>query len=256
MELFDITCTATLRPELLRRTFESHKKYLFGESIHCARLIINVDLVGVDDQDQGRKALSEIFDFIHGMNFYTVKWNIGQPGNFAKAWFWCMDQLDPKKEFFFNLEEDWELIEPIDFQKMAALMKLDPYIAHLRLSQFPSTHNRLKNWNKFLVWEGSYFRVLYEEAGSIGWCGHPSLNRIDFMKACLPYMDRSKNPEKQIKHHIPGIRDIINHHTFGSFHPQDTPPAVVDIGRDWMIRNNWKKAGNKAFFTNWERNEE
>jgi hypothetical protein len=253
MEQFDITCTATLRPELLRRTFESHKKYLFGSSIQKARLIINIDMVGTNCPKQSQDALSEIFDFIHSMNFYTVSWNIGLPGNFAKAWFWCMNQLDISKPIFFNLEEDWEMVRPVNFEEMYDVMVKNPIIAHLRLSQFPSTINRLKNWNKFLSWNGTFFEVNSDEAGTIGWCGHPGLTRTKFMMECLLHMDKEKNPEKQIKHHNPKIREIIDKSVFGCWHEQDCPAAIIDIGREWMVKHGWVKAGSKAFFTTWER---
>jgi len=46
MDDFDIICTATLRPELLKKTFDSHIKYLFKDDIKKANLILNVDMIG------------------------------------------------------------------------------------------------------------------------------------------------------------------------------------------------------------------
>jgi hypothetical protein len=39
---------------------------------------------------------------------------------------------------------------------------------------------------------------------------------------------------------------------YGVFAEQNQPPVIRDIGRKWMIENGYRKAGNKAFFTQWE----
>lgn len=251
----DITCTATLRPELLERTLTSHIKNLFGESyIKYFRLIINIDLIGHDETDSDRDyRLNKIFDLLQSIKFRDLKINVSESPSFANAWFWVMGKVE--SDLFFNLEEDWELAIPINFQKMKMLMTSDESLVHLRLSQFKSEDQSLKNWNKFLFWNGAYFQVKDEEKGSIGWCGHPSLNSTLFIKQCMKYMRPDINPEKQIKHHYDGIRQLIEKSRFGSFHPRNTEPAEIDIGRNWMIEKGFAKAGNKAFFDTWEKTE-
>jgi len=66
-------------------------------------------------------------------------------------------------------------------------------------------------------------------------------------------MTSNINPEKQIKHHYSGIRELINDSKFGCFHPRKTDAAEIDIGRKWMIENKYAKSGNKAFFKTWEK---
>jgi len=253
-EKFDITCTATLRPELLDRTLSSFTKNLFKERISCARLIINIDITGCDLDNPGivMDKLEAIRDVIHNYPFYEMYPRMCSKPNFPDAWCWCMDQV--KSKYFFHLEEDWELLFPIDFEAMWDLFEEYGNLAHLRLSTFQSVNSSCKNWNKFLYWNGDFFEAINEDKFTIGWAGHPSLNRSSFLKECLLHINRELNPEKQIKGKIhPKITEAIGKHRFGSFHPQNSPKSIVDIGREWMVNNGWVKAGNKAWFTNWER---
>lgn len=249
MERIDITCTATLRPKLLKRTLESHIEHLFKDNVKNCRLIINIDNAGsCNPNDDFGKVISvaKSFDFQH------VSFNVSETPHFGKAFLRCMRQV--RSELFFHLEEDWEMKFDIDFEKMISLFNKDPSLAHLRLSMFRSEEKTCKNWNKFLDWNGEYFEVKPEERGVIGWAGHPSMNRTSFMKAILPAIDAENNPEKQIKHKIhPLITKTIDKFKFGSFHPQNSLPAIEDIGRRWMVENGWVKAGNKAWFTQWEK---
>jgi hypothetical protein len=254
MEDFDITCTATLRPELLERTLSSFTKHLFRQCIERARLIINIDCAGADP-DLKDKKINEILSVIDHYPFREVTFRIGDPPHFGHAFVWCMNQIETP--LFFHLEEDWEMIMDIDFEEMMNTMDVDYKLVHLRLSTFVSGEKTCKNWNKFLDWNGMYFEVKPDERGVIGWAGHPSLNRSFFIQHMLKFINKDKNPEKQIK----GVRgnhprnDLFTYYHFGSFHPQNSGKAIIDIGRQWMVDKGYAKAGNKAFFTRWERSQ-
>jgi hypothetical protein len=254
MQDFDITTTATLRPELLKRTLNSHIEYLFKEDIQYGRLIINIDMVGAEGIKEQQKKLQEIYNIIDGLPIRSYFLNLCNTPNFAKAFFWCWDKVECN--FVFNLEEDWEMTRPIDFKQMMNIMEEDERIVHLRLSSFVSTTQTCKNWNKFTEWNGKFFEVAKEDKCVIGWAGHPSLNKSDFMRRVIRLLDRNKNPEKQIKgrRYNHPINDIISSSTFGVFTPQNSPKVVLDIGRKWMIENGYSKKGSKAFFTEWKRN--
>jgi len=247
MDKIDITCTATLRPKLLKETLTTHKLHLFKDNTKNMRLIINIDCIGAEDIEDNIREISEV---VHDIGFGSVHPRFCIEPHFGKAFVWCMENVE--SEFFFHLEEDWRMLMDLDFSKLVDLFYEDPALAHLRLSMFRSEEKTCKNWNKFLEWNGKYFQVKGDERGVIGWAGHPSLNRTSFMKAVLPAIDPHINPEKQIKHNIhPRITRTIEQFKFGSFHPQNSPPAVEDIGRQWMVENGFAKAGNKAWFTNW-----
>lgn len=252
IEDFDITMTATLRPELIERTLRSHIKYLFRECIRKARLIINIDMTGEKDKNLKVKKMEEILCFLEHYPFRSLSFRIGEPANFATAFFWCWDQA--KTKYVFHLEEDWEMKQRVSFEKMVGLFDRDQSLVHLRLSSFVSTSESCKNWNKFTHWNGKYFEVAPEDKCVIGWAGHPSLNRLSFMQQALSYANRRSNPEKQIKGRrgVHPINDLLDRSRFGVFTPQNSKKVIEDIGREWMIQNGWAKRGNKAFFTEWE----
>jgi len=247
----DIVCTATLRPELLEKTLQSHIDRLFGwYSGHC-RLIINVDLVGHKNEKDKTNRMNAIYDIVGTLPFKEIDLSISDLCSFPRAFHRCIEKVN--SPLFFYLEEDWELTKIFSIEKMASFFEKDLNLVHLRLSAFKSETNLLKNWNKFIPWNGSYFEIPKDLKGVIGWAGHPSLNRTDFIKKCTAGMDKNKNPEKQMKGHNPWVKPLIDRSNFGVYHPPDTDAAVIDIGRKWMKNNGWRKKGVKAFFSTWER---
>lgn len=256
MKQFDITCTATLRPELLEATLVSHTNCLFKEAIKNANFYINVDMIGVEGTNSLKlKTLDRIVSLVKDFGFKKYDINFCWEPHFPTAFIWCMNQT--KSELTFHLEEDWLMVVGIDFPKMIEMFSKYEDLVHLRLSAFNSEKWQCKNWNRFLNWNGDFFEVKENEKGTIGWAGHPSLNRTNFLKSCIDFMDPKINPEKQIKgrRYSHPINAVINMSRFGSFHPQECGRSIIDIGRKWMIDNGYRKAGNKAFFTNWERSE-
>lgn len=247
---FDITMTATLRPELIKITLDSHIENLFKEDIKKAKLIINVDLAGAEEKYHDSKS-RDVFLLVDKYPFRAVEMRVGNPPFFPAAFHWCWDHA--KMPFVFHLEEDWEMMKPLNFSQMWSIMEKDSTLAHLRLSYFPSTEISCKNWNKFTYWNGEYFEVPCHDKCVIGWCGHPSLNRLSFMRKALSHSNRMANPEKQIKGRRGShpINYLLDANKFGVFTPQDSSPIVRDIGRRWMVEHGYVKAGVKAFFTNW-----
>lgn len=246
---FDIMTTACLRPEILKVTFDSHIENLFGDDIKKAHLKLNIDKAG---SDKTMEKIEEISRYIDSIPFKSVEINVPETPSFSRAFYWGLTRL--QSDFTFILEDDWELKRKTDFECMFNLFKADERLVHLRLSAFGSNQEgRMKVWNKFLDWNGSYFTVPRNLRGVVGWAGHPSLNMTAFLMYFKGAMDPNRNPEKQIKGHRPILLD--NH--FGVFHPHmETPPAEYDIGRKWMVNNGYAKEGVKAFFTNWTVNKE
>ena len=254
IDRFDITMTATLRPELIKRTLESHIEYLFKEHIKKARLIINIDPAGAESPEEITDLKEYIWDLISFFPFYKADVRTPKTSHFPTAFWWCMKQI--REPLFFHLEEDWELLQEIDFEKMVSLFSEYPKLVHLRLSAFGSETDKMKNWNKWIPWNGAFFEVPDNLKGVIGWAGHPALNRTYFMRRVLPFVNLESNPEKQIKGHTPFVKEFIPEYSFGCFHKPNTPKALVDIGRTWMKEKGYQKKGSKAFFVNWEKIEE
>jgi len=239
--VIDITMTACRREEILRRTLESFKKFLFGKT-EC-RLILNVDPVG-DNVDSFHivEVAKEYFPHIIA--------NCPSKASFPTAFKWCWEQVSA--EFAFHLEDDWELAMPVSLLDMIFLMDKVPNLAVLRLPKWRTEEDKMKNWNKFFAWNGMYFECPSAERASVGFCGHPSLIRGTFVKETVPYLDVTTNPEKQFHYNRRIVQRILCYQ-YGVFADQNQPAAILEIGEKWKIQNGWGKKGSKAFFTEWQK---
>lgn len=250
---FEIVCTATLRPVLLFKTFQSFNYYFFKGNIGDYDLIINIDMVGVKDEDNQRAELAGVISVINQFKFKNIILRWTEKPNFATAWFWAMTQLS--EPLVFYLEEDWLLLQKVNLSKMLEEFHNDDTLAHLRLSNFDSSNHTCKNWNKFTSWNGRYFEVEGDDKFAIGWCGHPGFTRTNFIRQAISVMNYAANPEKQIKgkRYPCRMNNLLLDNRFGVFTTPNNNKQIIDIGRKWMIDNGFQKKGNKAFFTTWER---
>lgn len=250
---FEIVIIATLRPVLLFKTLQSFNYNMFDGNIGDHDLIINIDLVGVRNEEDIRAELNSVIGVINQFKFQNVVMRWADNPNFATAWFWCMAQLT--EPLVFYLEEDWMLLTEVNLDAMLYEFMNDDTLAHLRLSQFPASDKTCKNWNKFTHWNGSFFEVEENDRLSIGWAGHPGFTRTNFLRQAIGVMNFASNPEKQIKgkRYPCRMNNILLNNRFGVFTRPHCQPQIKDIGRQWMVDNGFQKKGSKAFFTTWER---
>lgn len=244
----DITITATARPEILHRTLQSFCANLFR--LHSGlvnNVFINIDPVGPGTQQETLTVCRKFFS----PQIITV--HLPNTASFPKAFTWCWQQtLSTSSACVFHLEDDWELLEPLDLKELFLILYLYPDLSCLRLSAFPSGTHIMKCWDKFISWNGTFFEVPPNLRGLLGFCGHPSLIRKDFIRETLPHLDDTKNPEKQLKGSHPQFGQYILSHRFGVYQKQDASATIRDIGRKWMTKHGYRKSGPKAWFTQWE----
>lgn len=242
--IIDVTITACCRPEILYRTLYSFENNLFGQA--TIRPIVNVDPIGTSHPQR-------VIDVVEMFYPHMGKYRIAEKPNFASAFKWTWEQTE--SEFIFHLEDDWELKVFVSLKKMIFLMEKYPELASLRLPQFKSSEDKMKNWDKFFPWNGDYFECPKELIGGVGFCGHPSLIRHDFVRNCLPYLREDFNPEKQFHEKGSPLLDEVLKWKFGVFGKPNSPNYIQDLGRRWMADYKFKKKGSKAFFLEWEREE-
>lgn len=257
MEAFDVTMTATLRPELIERTLNSFHTNLWKDWISYARFYVNVDPAGSENEEEieyKQHEIQNLFKAFLSPNEAVI--NFAKKAHFPTAWLWCINQT--QSDFVFHLEEDWELNFEQDFETMYGIFQKHEYrkLKHLRLSQFVSTEDTVKMWGKYFAnWNGDFY--LIEKIGVIpvGWCGHPSLNVGSWIRTCANLMDPLLNPEKQFHHNAQVVKKCIKGNDFGVFQPQNAGRAIRDIGRVWMGEHGYVKEGgyNAEWFTNWKK---
>jgi hypothetical protein len=215
------------------------------------RLIINVD--PLPGQHMTLDDHNKIFDIVRAMGF-QVNINFTTVGNFGKAFKWCWGHAEA--DWVLNLEDDWELVTPVDIMDMIFIMNDHPELASLRLPQFDASDDGMKNWNLWFPWNGNYFECPEELTVSQGFCGHPSLIRGEFVRACAPLINPTKNPEKQFHGGNDPLTEEVAKWRFGVYGRPNQPHMINDLGRQWMVENGFRKEDPKAYFMNWKKHTE
>jgi hypothetical protein len=241
--MIDITMTACNRPEILEKTLSSFFRNFIGLVEQDLRLIINIDPVGIDSPAHACIEICRKY-------FNNLTINMPEKPSFPKAFQWVWQQVEAP--LVLHLEDDWEMVQETSLKDMLDLLEKYEALLILRIAAFKSTIDTMKNWNKFYPWNGKFFECPLNEVGGLGFCGHPSLIKKKFISYVAPRLDPNRNPEKQIKGKNGEIGKFLLKYQYGVYAQQNSPAAIRDIGRRWMIDNGFKKAGSKSFFTEWE----
>jgi hypothetical protein len=241
-EKVEVTITATNRINILYKTISSFMENLL---FRCdVEAIANIDNVG---EKGSKEALAKTVEL-----FMPVKMTRRSfKPNFSEAFAFCWNSVEA--DWVFHLEDDWELLERVEIREMIEILKEEKDLALLRLPQFRSTEDKMKNWDKFFPWNGKYFECPDDLRQAVGFCGHPSLIKGEFVKKCAPLLDPTMNPEKQFHGDNPKLVEEVMKWRYGVFGKPNSPAYIRDLGRQWMVDNGLRKKGNKAWFTEWEK---
>jgi len=242
--MIDVTITACRRRELLFKTLNSFLENLLWN--HDFRIIINVDPVGVNEDSY--KSIELCYWFAE-----PVIARCPAEPNFSDAFKWCWDQVE--NNWILQLEDDWELLQRVDLRHMMGILESYQDLALLRLPQFKCGKDGMKNWDRWFPWNGTYYECPEEIKQAVGFCGHPSLIKGSFVKACRQHLLTDRNPEKQFHGGNEALVNEVMHWKYGVYGHPGEPNYIRDMGREWAVKNGWKKKGNKAHFMIWEKEE-
>ena len=243
--MINFTITATRRPEILARTLESFDRNMGHLWPHEA--IINIDPIGPG-------TVRECIDIVEHYFGDTMHCEPETPGlgkAFKTVW---QAAADNKSKYIFHLEDDWELLRPVALAAMIEFMEINRDFAALRLPISNGEPGHIKTWNRYMPWNDvlGIYEVPEDQRLSVGFCGHPSLIRGDFVREVVDYLDPEKNPEKQFhRGGHPRILSAVQRYRWGIWSRPGDPPAIRDIGRQWMVENGYRKEGNKSYFVKW-----
>ena len=241
-EKFEMTITATNRIDVLYKTISS---FMENMMFRCdVEAIVNVDNVGDAGNPERVLKIVELF-----LPIKCSRQSL-EP-NFSEAFRFCWSMVEA--DWVLNLEDDWQLMHWVEIRDMIAILEEEEDLALLRLPQFRSTEDQMKNWDKFFPWNGKYFECPDELRQAVGFCGHPSLIKGEFVKKCAPLLDPTINPEKQFHGDNPALVEEVMKWRYGVFSKPNSPNYIQDLGREWAVKHGFQKKGNKAWFTEWEK---
>lgn len=242
--MIEVLMTATRRPEIIERTLKSFRQNMFVNM--PVSVIVNIDPVGPGSNESVINTIKRWCDLKAVIT--PAQAHFGRA--FKRVWSLA------ENRFCLWLEDDWELKRHISLADMMDTLSLNPGLATLRLPWVRTERTYMKNWRykfPYTMMKGrAIFKCPEENKREVGFCGHPSLLNGQFVKQCALLINPELNPEKQF--HMKGgpLMDAVDLWDYGVYAEPNQPAAVEDIGRKWMVQNNLRKAGNKAWFQSWE----
>jgi len=206
----EFTTTACNRPEILEQTYQSYTRNLKNINFKQSTLYINID------PSPNNTNISDMIT-VARKYFGNVIYNIPTEPNFAQAILWCFQQV--KGEYFFHLEDDWNLIREVNIHDIIDIIK-SPNVSQCILNK--------KNIN---------LKELYEPAFI------PSLFLTKIINVYIKLMNNESNPESQMK-------NIFRQNIFQiqKYKSQSFAPHIElsrDIGREWLKSNGIKRDYDK-----------
>ncbi len=218
--MIDFTTTACIRPEILRKTYESFNENLKDIDLKKCRLIINIDPLPKFDKEK----IDEMEEICNSF-FGKVLMNVPDEPNFTKAINWCWSNADT--DFIFHLEDDWFLMDPI--------------FSH-------EYEDKISKKHTYQVVLKAYERVYTK------FCLSPSFITKKVYASVAGNLDESINPEIQFRGKKFDLRfpcpenKIPNDDKILAVREQ---VVLLDLGRDWIRNTGFKKPSQKYRFNKW-----
>ena len=226
--MIDITMTACSRPKLIEKVFISLKKYMPDIEL---RLIINIAKAGTGNYTQ--------YDVIDVVKRYFSNFivRVQNNSNQTDGLFWAWNNA--QSSFVLNWEDDWELLQHIDLDKLISYFDKHISLASILLLRKDKPNEGFSN---------KLDDNLYERYAYLG--GPPSLIRHQFMKKVLSYMKSDEHFNQTIK--CSQIRELLYKWRFGVYAP-DNLACVRDLGIIWKQENGIKSGRTIKEGTVWKK---
>lgn len=209
----EFTTTACNRPALLRDTYESFTANLKGVDFDASTVYINVD--PAPHGDGVRRCAAVARDF-----FGTVVPNYPDNPSFGAAARWCWSQV--RGAYFFNLEDDWNLEQPVHVEELLHTWSIAPGAVQVVLRHSPK-HGPNARPDK----------PEYEHIHKPGL--PPSLNSRARLREMIAQWDADQNPEKWFRHWY------ASHPDPGPVYMWPKSVITRDIGRAWRADRGLEK---------------
>jgi len=211
----DFCTTATVRPQIVKRTFESFTSKLTGIDFSNVTLYLNVDPIPASRPAQSVIKVAKRY-------FGNVVANVPETPSFASAVSWCWSNTTSR--FVFHLEDDWVLIQNVNIRQLVRILRERSYLYQVVLKAYHYPYERQRP------------------------CLSPSLLRGSFCRKIGPELNPEINPEVQIKRLKKYGLDRPKHMRRRTPFITDFPKKKIivrDIGRDWLSKSGFRKPSGK-----------
>lgn len=196
----DITTTATLRPEILEKTFSFFWEHIFSHYDYDYRLIINVDPIGDESYSQ-----EDVLDVAKSF-FSHINYNFPDKNSFPKAvkWVWSHSYSD----YVFHLEDMWLISEFANLSHLVHILDNYSEIGCVNLYKYVLSDGAPKP--NFYRYNDKQDRKLFLQIRNP--LLSPGLHRGSFVRKISKRMNSVDNPELQIW----GDKKVPNDHKASS----------------------------------------
>lgn len=214
--ILEFSTTACDRPIILDRTYSSFHKNMKGIQWQNCSLYINIDKSPGQNQTQQTIQVAKKY-------FGNVVHNSPDSPNFSKAVEWCFSR--PSGQYFFHLQDDWELTKQINIQQLMNMFILNKKAQAVNLRAYP-----------FLV--GKF-------------CLLPMMIKTSFARKMIKDFNYNINPQRQIRDKLKAypypLPEFIHYpqKEYQNFY-------VKDIGRQWLTGNKLKRNHHGKDFIKWQ----
>ena len=217
--MIEFTTTAVNRPEVLDKTYSSFRKNLLGVDMSECTLNINIDPI----PDGDRQGVIDVCN----KYFKETRCNLPDEPNFTNAYSWIFSSA--RTDVIFNLEDDWQLIKPVDISPFIEMLRNNEELMEVALRAYVYDYETLPL--------------------------SPSLMHRRYYGAIAGNLDSSKSPEIQLRGEKFGIVMPCKKSGIGPkgrliVHPKKEI-VLKDLGRNWIAGTKFSRPKRKCDFTTW-----
>jgi len=246
MTQIDITMTAVLRPEILRRTLETITENVCYKKPERFRLILNVDPVGENIKPKVIVKVARKF-------FPNLVYQVAKEPCFPKAvkWIWSKSSAP----YVLHWEDDCKILRRIDIDDMIRILEKYEDLSSLRLFKMetPKT-KKLKVFSCLWLYNEDGFYLANDWKAQFGL--NPILVKRAFIDEAVLRMVDNYNPEKQFRYSQEYMRPLIRKWKYGLY-TKPGEPRLIDgrQGTEWRKELGLDKPKNKTFIR-WEKKDD
>ena len=235
MDKIDITTISTIRPKIIKQTFQSLKEHM------CSgldfRLIMDIAPVGANNGDTREDVMRVAHDFFPYHVFRTIK--VSRQAE-AQKWVW----RTAASPYVIQWEDDWQLLRRVCVNSVCSIFA-DPLVA---MVFFDREGKSVKDYKGY---KGMFKQVdenLYQRTKYLNFGGPPAIVNREFISRSMPYLRDDEcfdvtceRPDAQW--FLRGWKFYVLTHPDG--------PYVRDLGKAWLKANGLKRKKRSSIGMQW-----